>query len=119
VFAAELDFEALASLAKLERQYKPLPQFPPIQRDVAVIMPEDFDAVKVIDLIKRVGGELIEWVTVFDEYRGTPIPEGYRSVGFSITLRAKDRTLSSDEADQIVQQIKTALQVELGLTTRG
>lgn len=119
VFAAELDFELLADSAKLERLHKPLPQFPSIQRDIAVVLPEDFDAGRVIELVKRVGGELVERVTVFDEYRGTPIPEGHRSVGFTITLRAKDRTLSSDEADQIVQQIKTALQTELGLMTRG
>lgn len=119
VFVAELDFEALSALARLERQHKPLPQFPSIQRDIAVIMPDDFDSVRVVELIKRIGGELVEWVTVFDEYRGEPIPEGHRSVGFTVVLRAKDRTLSSEEADQIVQQIKTALQVELGLMTRG
>ncbi|MCS7193048.1 MAG: phenylalanine--tRNA ligase subunit beta, partial [Armatimonadetes bacterium] len=116
---AELDFEAIVSLAKTERQYKSLPQFPSIQRDIAVIMPEDFDSAKVFELIERVGGELVEWVTVFDEYRGAPIPEGYRSVGFTIVLRAKDRTLSSEEAEQVVQQVKSALQVEFGLTTRG
>jgi phenylalanyl-tRNA synthetase beta chain len=82
-------------------------------------MPEGFDAVKVLELIKRVGGELVEEASVFDEYRGAPIPEGHRSVGFTITLRAKDRTLSSDEADQIVQQIKAAIQTELSLTIRG
>ncbi len=119
IFVAELDFELLSELAKLERRHKPLPQFPSIQRDIAVVMPEDFDADRVIDLIERVGGKLVEWVTVFDEYRGAPIPEGYRSVGFTIVLRAEDRTLSSDEADQIVQQIKIALQFELGLMTRG
>ncbi|MGQ9463151.1 MAG: phenylalanine--tRNA ligase subunit beta [Candidatus Fervidibacter sp.] len=119
VYIAELDFELLAERADLERKHRPLPQFPATQRDIAVVMPEDFDAVKVIESIKRVGGELVERVTVFDEYRGAPVPEGHRSVGFSITLRAKDRTLSSEEADEIVQQIKTALQEDLGLTTRG
>lgn len=119
VYIAELDFELLAERADLERKYRPLPQFPATQRDIAVVMPEDFDAVKVMWLIKQVGGELVERVTVFDEYRGAPVPEGLRSVGFSITLRAKDRTLSSEEADEIVQQIKVALQENLGLKTRG
>jgi len=119
VFIAELDLESLTAQAKLERKFRPLPTFPSTQRDIAVVMPEDFDAAKVLELIKRVGGELVEEASVFDEYRGAPIPEGHRSVGFTITLRAKDRTLSSDEADQIVQQIKAAIQTELGLTIRG
>jgi phenylalanyl-tRNA synthetase beta chain len=119
VFIAELDLESLTAQVKLERKFRPLPTFPSTQRDIAVVMPEDFDAAKVLELIKRVGGELVEEASVFDEYRGAPIPEGQRSVGFTITLRAKDRTLSSDEADQIVQQIKAAIQTELGLTIRG
>jgi len=119
VFVAELDLEFLAAQAKLERKYQPLPTFPSTQRDIAVVMPEDFDAAKVLELIKRVGGELVEEASVFDEYRGAPVPEGHRSVGFTITLRAKDRTLSSDEADEVVQQIKAAIQTELGLTIRG
>lgn len=119
VFLAELDFEFLASQAKLERYYQPLPTFPSTQRDIAVVMPEDFDAAKVLELIKQVGGELVETVNVFDEYRGKPIQEGYRSVGFTLVLRAKDRTLSSEEADQVVQQIKELIQKRLGLTIRG
>jgi len=58
-------------------------------------------------------------VTVFDEYRRAPVPEGFRSVGFTLTLRAHGRTLSSEEADAIVQWVKEALREELGLTTRG
>jgi len=56
---------------------------------------------------------------VFDEYRGAPVPHGFRSVGVTLTLRAKDRTLSSEEADKLVQRIKDAIRTELGLTTRG
>lgn len=119
VFAAELDFETLVALAQWERSYRPLPPFPATQRDIAVVMPDDMDAAQVLDLIRRVGGEQVERVTVFDEYRGAPVPPGHRSVGFSLTLRAADRTLSSEDADAIVQRIKDALRDELGLTTRG
>ncbi len=119
VYAAELDFELLATHAHLERQYQPLPTFPATQRDIAVVMPEEFEAAKVLALIRQVGGELVERVTVFDEYRGAPVPEGFRSVGFSLTLRAKDRTLSSEETDQIIQRIKDALRETYNLTTRG
>ncbi len=119
VYAAELDFEVLATRAQLERRFQHLPAFPATQRDIAVVMPEEFEAAKVLALIREIGGELVERVTVFDEYRGAPVPEGFRSVGFTITLRAKDRTLSSEEADQIVQRIKDALQKNYGLTTRG
>ncbi len=119
VFVAELDLESLASHARFERKYQSLPSFPSTQRDIAVVMPEEFDAGKVLVLIRRVGGELVEQVTVFDEYRSAPIPEGYRSVGFTIVLRAKDRTLSSEEVEQIVQQIKAELNSKLGLATRG
>lgn len=119
VFASELDFEALAKHARLERSYEMLPQFPSMQRDIAVVMPDEFEAAKVMEHIRRIGRELVESVTVFDEYCGAPIPEGYRSVAFTIVFRAKGRTLSSDEADVIVQRIKEGLRDELGLTTRG
>jgi phenylalanyl-tRNA synthetase beta chain len=119
VFAAELDFEALMARARWQRTYQPLPQFPATQRDIAVVMPEEMEAGRVLELIRRVGGDLLERVTVFDEYRGAPVPEGFRSVGFTLTLRAHDRTLSSEEADAIVQRVKEALREELGLTTRG
>lgn len=119
VYAAQLDFEALAQRTNLWRRYEPLPQFPAIQRDIAVVMPEDFEAAKALRLVQEIGGEFVEKVTVFDEYRGMPVPEGYRSVAFSITLRARDRTLSGSEADALVQRIKEALRERFGLTTRG
>ncbi|MER3502068.1 MAG: phenylalanine--tRNA ligase subunit beta [Candidatus Fervidibacterota bacterium] len=119
VYAAELDFEKLAAHAKLLRTFQPLPSYPATQRDIAVVVPEDFEVAKVLELVKRVGGEWVEQVTVFDEYRGAPVPHGFRSVGVTLTLRAKDRTLSSEEADKLVQRIKDAIRTELGLTTRG
>ncbi len=119
VYAAELDFEALAKHARRQRAYQPLPQFPATQRDIAVVMPEGFEVAKVMALMQRVGGELVERVTVSDEYRGEQVPKGYRSVAFTLTLRASDRTLSGEEANAIVQHIKKALRDEWGLTTRG
>jgi len=55
VYAAELDFEKLAAHAKLLRTFQPLPSYPATQRDIAVVVPEDFEVAKVLELVKRVG----------------------------------------------------------------
>ncbi|MEM4409398.1 MAG: hypothetical protein QXI19_11730, partial [Candidatus Caldarchaeum sp.] len=119
IFIAELDFEAIASLACWQRISRPIPSTPSIRRDIAVVLPEELPSATVADLIRREAGDLLEEVWVFDEFRGASIPNGYRSVAYALILRAPDRTLTQQEADQIVQRIKEQIRNQMGLQIRG
>lgn len=101
VYAAEIEFNLIYALAKTEKKYTQLPKYPAMVRDFAMVVKEE---IKVGDLekeIKRVAGDLLESVKLFDVYRGAQILTGTKSVAFSLTYRAKDRTLVDTEVNDI------------------
>ncbi|MCG0274543.1 MAG: phenylalanine--tRNA ligase subunit beta [Thermosediminibacteraceae bacterium] len=101
VYVAELDLELLLDKAVTEVKFQPLPKFPAADRDVAIVVEESVTAGSIIEAIKEIGGDLLESVELFDIYRGEQIPEGYKSLAFSLTYRAKDRTLTDDEINSL------------------
>jgi phenylalanyl-tRNA synthetase beta chain len=92
-----LSLELLFERAPTELKVAPLPTQPPALRDISMWLPEGVLVAGVIETIRSAGGELLERVEVLDEYR--PEPTGRRSVAFSLTFRAADRTLTAAEAD--------------------
>ena len=72
-----------------------------------------------MDAIRKVAGQLLESVAVVDEYRGSGLPSGSRSVAFRLTFRAKDRTLKDTEIDHAVGRIQATLEKQLGVTVRS
>ncbi|MCS7223115.1 MAG: phenylalanine--tRNA ligase subunit beta [Armatimonadetes bacterium] len=119
IFLAEIDFERLVALAHWQRIYRTLPLTPSIRRDIAVIVPDEVPSATVEQVITQEAGPLLEESWVFDEYRGTAVPSGHRSIAYALVLRAADRTLTQSEADEIVQRVKDRLKADLGLQTRG
>ena len=117
-FAFEIDLGLLASLGKEGRTFMPLPKFPAVIRDVALLVPEEAEAERIQRFIEEAGGELIEEVKVFDVYHGEGIPEGKKSLAFSIAFRAVDRTLTDEEVNMLHGQVLNRLQEELGATIR-
>ena len=118
MYVARLDFTALLKLQNTEIAYKPLPKYPSVARDIAVVCD---NAVLVGDLeacISRSGKGLVKEVELFDIYTGSPIPEGKKSVAFSLKLRSEDHTLTDQEADEDVKAILAALEGELGAVLR-
>lgn len=113
LFLAELSVDELREKMKKEKRLTPIPKFPPIERDISLIVSKTLTAKKIIDTIKKIGGELLEGIFLFDVYEGKPVPEGERSLAFSLSFRAKDRTLSSEEVDSLVQRIKEVLKERL------
>ena len=109
MYAAEIDFEAMLGTRGNEPLYVPLPAYPAILRDIAVICPEDKTAYELVSCIKASGGTLLESCSIFDCYKGTGIPEGFKSMAFSLKLRAKDRTLKDSDADDCVNAVLKAL----------
>ena len=101
----ELDFEALVHYARENIAVRPLPRFPSVDRDMAVVVDEVFPALRIISWIKELQNALIEEVEVFDQYRGAPIPDGKKSLAYKISYRAEDRTLTDAEVNTLHQDL--------------
>ncbi len=112
------DLELLSSLCRPERQYSSLPRFPAIIRDVALLVPSSLPSLKVEQLIRRTGGDLVDEIKLFDVYQGDKIPRGYRSLAFSIHYRAGDRTLTDEEVNGIHNNLLEVLKKDLGAEIR-
>jgi len=100
----EVDLSSLYSLAT-PVEYREIPRFPPVRRDLAFIVDASTPAAAVQGAIAAASGELAEAVVLFDEFTGEPIPEGKKSLAFALEFRAPDRTLTDQEADAAVETI--------------
>jgi phenylalanyl-tRNA synthetase beta chain len=99
--------------------FEPLPAFPGIKRDVTLLVPDELPAAAVTAVVREAGGDLLESVTVFDEYRGHGVPEGVRSIGYRLRFRAPDRTLTDVEADTATERVLRRLEEELDVRHRA
>lgn len=118
IFAAELNFTALLSLQLPEKTYTPLPKYPAVTRDIAVVCDEAVTVAALSDCIRAAGGKLLRSVELFDIYRGKGIASGSKSAAFRLTLRADDRTLTDADSDGIVSAVLAALEKELNAKLR-
>ena len=118
LYAAELRFDALYESIGPEPIYQPLPKFPAVTRDIAVVCDQAVTVGVLEDCIRRGAKGLLKEVSLFDIYTGTGIPEGKKSVAFNLTLRADDRNLTAEEADADVKNILELLKTELGAVLR-
>jgi phenylalanyl-tRNA synthetase beta chain len=99
-------------------QFTPLPATPSSERVLALLLPQGVSAAQVQDVLRRVGGALLERVDVDSDYRGAELPAGVRSVAFRLRFRAPDRTLRDAEVDQTETRLLAALADELGIRRR-
>ena len=119
LFAAELDFETLISLASPERSYEPLPRFPAVSHDIAVVLDETVSNAEVERLIRESGAPLLVGVHLFDLYRGAPIPAGKKSLAYALTYRTPGRTLTDQEVMEVEERVIQALTSRFGAHLRG
>jgi len=117
-YCAELSFDALFAVRGEDPVYQPLPKFPAVTRDIAVVCDKTVTVGALEDCIRRGAKGLLKDVALFDIYTGTGIPEGKKSVAFNLTLRADDRSLTAEEADADVKSILALLESELNATLR-
>ena len=117
-YCAELDLEQLQCAKGPDPEYVPLPKFPAVTRDIAVVCGEAITVVALEDCIRKGAKGLLKDVTLFDIYRGKGVPEGKKSVAFSLVLRADDRSLTAEEADSDVKSILETLEKDLGAVLR-
>ncbi len=118
VIAAELDVNAVYSVANASPVFKALPKFPAVTRDIAVVCEDMLPVAKLEECIRKGAGNLLEKVELFDVYRGAQIGEGNKSVAYALTLRAEDRTLTEDEINAKMKKIVKLLG-EIGATQRA
>jgi len=117
-WCCELFFDDVMKHADTMRYYKPLPKYPAITRDIALLVKEDVQVAEMENVIKETGGQLLESVALFDIYRGKQVPEGQKSVAFSLTYRAADRTLTDEEVVKVHQKVLGALKEKLDAVLR-
>jgi phenylalanyl-tRNA synthetase beta chain len=98
--------------------YRPLPEHPPVERDLALILPAGVTAARVAEVLREAVGPLLERIEVFDEYRGPGIPAGHRSVAWHCTFRDPARTLRERDIDELLKRGLAVLEDELGVRRR-
>ena len=118
LYCAELSFEALLEAQGPGAVYHPLPRFPAVSRDIAVVCKEEVTVGALEDCIRRSGGRLLRDIVLFDIYRGQGVAGGSKSVAFSLTLRSDERSITAAEADEEIKDILAALEAELGAILR-
>ena len=118
LYAAELRFDALYESKGSQPLYQPLPKFPAVTRDIAVVCDASVTVGELEDAIRKGAKGLLKDVALFDIYTGVGIAPGKKSVAFNLTLRSDDRSLTAEEADADVKSILTALEQECGAVLR-
>ena len=113
------DLEAILSQVPAESILEPVPAYPPVLEDLAVVVAESTPAAQVERVIFDAGGELVADVRLFDLFRGEQIGQDKKSLAYSIVYQAKDRTLTDEEVADIRQKIIAALDAELGAQLRS
>lgn len=118
VFVAEFDVEVLFARAK-RAAVTPLPVTPPVLQDIALVVDDDVPAGKVESVIREAGGDLLRDVRLFDVYTGESIPEGKKSIAYSLTFQTDEKTLTDKEVSKVQKKIVKAAQKQLGANLRG
>jgi phenylalanyl-tRNA synthetase beta chain len=118
VAVAEIYLESLLPYVQRER-YQTVTRLPVVEQDLSIIVGDDTPAGKVQDLIRETGGKLLTAVTLFDLYRGKPIPEGKKNLTFRLEFHPQDKTLTEEEVTKIKQKIEGRLVRDVQAETRG
>ena len=118
VYCAEINFTALFNYQLSEATYVPLPKYPTVSRDLAIVCDDSTTVAAVEDVISSAAGKLLRKVRLFDIYKGTGVADGKKSLAFALELRADDRTLTDEDSEQVVSRILSALSEKLGAVLR-
>ena len=118
VYCAEINFTKAFQLRLPEPTFVPLPKYPAVSRDLALICDEEITVAQVEDVIVAAAGKLLRQVKLFDVYRGVGVPEGKKSLAFSLELRADDRTLTDADSEAVTAKVLSALAEKLNAVLR-
>lgn len=118
VYALELDLSALFMQMELTRKYQPLPRYPSVERDLALTVPQDIEAIVAEEVIREAAGPYLAQLKLFDVYLGEPIPIGYKSLAYSLLFRAPDHTLTEEDINPHIETILQHAAEKLGAFVR-
>ena len=118
VYCAEISFTKLLGLLLPDATYTPLPKYPTVTRDLSLVCTEDVTVADVENTITAAAGKLLRGVKLFDIYRGVGVPEGKKSMAFSLELRADDRTLTDTDSEAVMTKVLAALKDKLDAVLR-
>ena len=119
VWVAELDLDQILRRRSTTVSFKSLPQFPSVRRDLAMVVPEATTHETILATIRQTKTPHLEAVELFDLFRGSPVPDGQKSLAYAFTYRAMDRTLKEEEVTASQARISDILRQSLGATLRG
>ena len=118
VLLAELNLDLLLARRNPAKSFRPLPQFPAIRRDVAMLVPEATTHDAVSQIVKQVKPANLEAVELFDVFRGKNVPTGQKSVAYAFTYRSAERTLTDAEVNAAHEKLVAQFKQSLGATVR-
>ncbi len=117
-FGIEIDLTSALGLMSRAKKYRALPNTPPVEVDLALLVPGGAASEQIEEVIRKEAGDLLESVTLFDEFRGKGIPEGTRSLAWRLTFRSSERTLKDKEVQGRTAKIVRSLEEKLGVRQR-
>lgn len=109
-YVAVLEIPEILPFTTFDRKYEGIAKFPAVGRDISMLVPKDVLIGQLDDVIRQRGGKILEDCKLFDIYEGSQVKEGYKSVAFSITFRAKDRTLEENDITGAMKKILNGLE---------
>ena len=118
VYCVEVSFTKLLGVQLPDATYSPLPKYPSVSRDISVICDEALTVGEAEAVITAAAGKLLRGVKLFDIYRGAGVPEGKKSLAFSLELRADDRTLTDADSEGVMSKVLAALAENCGAALR-
>lgn len=118
VYVAVIDMPQLLDFASFDRKYEGIAKYPAVSRDISMVVPKNVLAGDIENIIVQRGGKILESYRLFDIYEGAQIKEGFKSVAYSITFRAKDRTLEESDVSGAMKKILNGLE-GLGIELRA
>ncbi|NJL22655.1 MAG: phenylalanine--tRNA ligase subunit beta [Leptolyngbyaceae cyanobacterium SM1_3_5] len=123
VYAFELDLDALMDALDRDNlitpQFRPYSTYPASDRDLAFFVPTQISVAELERVMRKAGGNLLDRVELFDEYRGANVPDGKRSLAFRLTYRSIDRTLTESDVEPVQQKVREALEEKFQVELRS
>ena len=117
-YVCELDMLSLFQRVDRQKEYRPLPKFPAITRDLALLCQEELPVLNLEKAIRAAAGKTLEQLTLFDVYQGEQVEQGKKSVAFSLALRSYDHTLTDEEADAVMKKVLARLETDCNAVIR-
>ena len=117
-YVAVLDMPSIIPYATFDRKYEGIAKYPAVTRDISMVVPKEILAGQIETVILQRGGKILEDYRLFDIYEGDQIKEGYKSLAYSITFRAKDRTLEEADITAVMKKILNGLE-SMGIELRS